>query len=161
MSIPSININDAKIRLKIVKDYFSDTFLKTLRNGLELLNNQTAPMSDTAYQGMFTSFERYETEINDFKPNLEKVNNLVKDTNSAINEIESLIPELKTSINKKKLKYGLQGKTKKMIRNNNPQMTPYERELVNEPFVETPHNKGGKKTKRKLRKNKSRRNKKY
>jgi hypothetical protein len=160
MSVSSRNINDVKIKLKNINDYFSDTVLKTLRNSLESVNKMTGPVSEYAYESMFTSFERYERETSNVKLSLDEVNNLVKDTYSIINEIESLISELKTATNKNKLKYGLQGQMKQMIRKNNPEITTDEREFVNEPFVETPYNRGGKKTKRRVRKNKSRRNKK-
>ena len=160
MSVSSRNPNDVKIILKNLNNYLKDTVLVFLSNGLDSINNKTGPLEDIAYERIFTSFERYEAEINSIKPNLEEVNNLVKDSYSMINEIESLISELKTSINKNKLKYGLQGKMKQMIRKNNPEMNTDEREFVFEPYVETPHNRGGKKTKRRLRKNKSRRNKK-
>jgi hypothetical protein len=156
------NIRESTILLENTKNYFTNTFLETLRNGLDTLNEQTKPISEKTYQNMYDSFERYERETSNLKPSLEPINNLVKDIYDVVDEIQNLIPELKTAINKNKLKFGLQGKMKQMLRDTDPTkngMDEYQRELVFQPYEETPYNKGGK-TKRIHRKSKQTRHRK-
>jgi hypothetical protein len=119
-------------------------------------------MTEKNYQDIYNNLERLERDSTILPPLLEQVNNLVKDINGEVDEIQNLIPELKKELNNYKLKFGLQGKMKQMLRHTNQGengMDEYQRELVFQPYEETPYNKGGK-TKRIHRKSKQTRHRK-
>jgi hypothetical protein len=154
--IPAPNVRQSITLLENTKNYLTKTFIETLRNTLNSLPQRTSPITEKQYQDIYNGFERFERESNILPPLLEQVNNLVKDINGEVDEIQNLIPELKKELNNYKLKFGLQGKMKQMLRNTNQGengMDEYQRELVFQPYEVTPYNKGGK-TKRKRRKSK-------
>lgn len=155
---PSTNLTRTINLLVNTKKHLGIPFLGFLRKSLDDLSQRTNKMTEKNYKYLYDQFDLIETESNILPPLLEKINNLVKDINGQQEEIQKLIPEAKKTLNNYKLKYGLQGQVKEMLRNTDPTkngMDEYQRELVFQPYEETPYNKGGK-TKRIHRKSKQR-----
>jgi hypothetical protein len=159
---PATSLRKSITLLENTKNFLESPFIEILRKALDGIPQRTNKMTEKNYKDLYDQFERIETETNILTPLLEQINNLVKDINGEKDEIQKLIPEIKKTLNNYKLKFGLQGQVKQMLRNTNPEengMDEYQRELVFQPYNETPYNKGGK-TNRKNKKSKKRRNRK-
>lgn len=123
--------------------------------------NYKQPITPEHYDVLFSQLHRHGIRCNELKTRLATVEEVIKDIHMNIDDAEQKMNDFKMFLNNTKLKYGLQGLTKDMIRKSDNEntypMNDAEREIVEQPYQETPfEKKGGKTKKRNKKRNKKR-----
>lgn len=114
------------------------------------------PFNRTKYDIIFDNLDKTERTINDYVLKMKEINKNVEDVINEIENLNSLIVEVRKSVNNHELRSGMQGQTKQTVLQ---QLTPEERsrlpvyvvDVLNRDYASTPYNpkgKGGKKNKK-------------
>ncbi len=115
----------------------------TMKGYVKEIQRLKTPLTNSAYDIFFGNIEHLKSEIDEYKPLVDSVNN-------AFAELDKYLNMYGKIINENKFKFGLQGHLKKQLRNQEyiNDLPPHIQEIVDEPIIPTPfENRGGKKKK--------------
>lgn len=156
MTNPGRNIKEINRLLLDTTKYLNKDVLDGLRSTVAQADKKAEPLKD--YHDMFDEADRIDEGLPIIRAQLDETKKLVEELDKKIGEVISFIPELRTSYNENKMKFGLQGLAKQSLRKNMPkidQMTESEYKAIQSPYPETPFERGGKTRRRRSKKSKT------